>query len=510
MTANTLVPERMELNNQLAETTATESRISQRIARRQTAMVDPKAPIGGRSAGNAMRSIFLALAVTPAIHSYADVANQCPPKDLSDHYIQGEVAATPDRQMQRSAAAGGHTYLMYAEERADYILPTTLPGGVYEVLIDTTNDHDSAHPLETLELHVNNELISTTTAQDSGDTGGGYDWNVVKRYPLGVTSLEPGDVMSVVVSGGDIIEFDQFILVPAQYTAASVPVAFDSFEAVGSNAAFATDGDLSTALSARDERHCNGSSCDLSVGATASYTGLFSSPTVLNEIRFASQSYGATDTHSSGNQGTVYDIKVEILVDSDWIVVYHDGTSSPQSGLRVVPACPVTETSLTGEWLNVHGIRVSASTTGTSDHDIVGAAYVHEVSAWTNVVKCPPDPRLSRGILSYSATGRVSKTLTLTSDFHLAEESSVLILGLGPSLPHVRPLRNPVLELLAEDGTSLARNDDWDRTIEYPYPPGHKKESALALRLEPGIYRVVLSRKRGKIGIGSIAVFVLD
>ncbi|MDQ6625647.1 MAG: hypothetical protein M3Y69_05830 [Verrucomicrobiota bacterium] len=97
----------------------------------------------------------------------------------------------------------------------------------------------------------------------------------------------------------------------------------------------------------------------------------------------------------------------------------------------------------------------------------------------------------------------------------------VLIRGLGPSLeanglPVAGRLGNPLLELHAADGNTIATNDDWRADPGAAalqgtgLAPADDKEAALLMTLATGNYTAVLRGVNGESGTGLIEVYDLD
>jgi WD40 repeat protein len=94
------------------------------------------------------------------------------------------------------------------------------------------------------------------------------------------------------------------------------------------------------------------------------------------------------------------------------------------------------------------------------------------------------------------------------------EPKTVLIRGIGPSLPMPGTLADPVIELHGSDGELLATNDQWRdglfaNKVASTLPPGNDLESALWGTVDPGRYTVTLSGKDGGTGVGLVEVYDL-
>jgi Beta-galactosidase len=97
----------------------------------------------------------------------------------------------------------------------------------------------------------------------------------------------------------------------------------------------------------------------------------------------------------------------------------------------------------------------------------------------------------------------------------------VVIRGLGPSLAAYGAngtLADPVLELRDSNGALLARNDNWRDTqaqrfetggVDAAFRPPNELESAIAITLDPGTYRVVVLGKNAATGVAMVEVYAL-
>jgi Kelch motif/Galactose oxidase, central domain len=95
-------------------------------------------------------------------------------------------------------------------------------------------------------------------------------------------------------------------------------------------------------------------------------------------------------------------------------------------------------------------------------------------------------------------------------------QKTVLVRGMGPSLPLGGTLADPVIEVHGPAGELLATNDNWNdaatrqQISDSGLAPGHAEESALWGIINPGAYTVILSGKGGGTGVGSVEVYDLD
>jgi hypothetical protein len=96
------------------------------------------------------------------------------------------------------------------------------------------------------------------------------------------------------------------------------------------------------------------------------------------------------------------------------------------------------------------------------------------------------------------------------------EPKTVLVRGIGPSLPLVGALADPFIEVHGPSGELLATNDNWqDATtrqeiIDSGLAPSNDLEPALWGVINPGAYTVVVRGKNDATGIGLFEVYDLD
>ena len=96
------------------------------------------------------------------------------------------------------------------------------------------------------------------------------------------------------------------------------------------------------------------------------------------------------------------------------------------------------------------------------------------------------------------------------------EQKTVVVRGIGPSLPVPEALANPVIEVHGPSGELLGTNDNWEEAAtrqqieDSGLAPGNELESALWGVINPGAYTVILSGKDGGTGVGSVEVYDLD
>jgi len=96
------------------------------------------------------------------------------------------------------------------------------------------------------------------------------------------------------------------------------------------------------------------------------------------------------------------------------------------------------------------------------------------------------------------------------------ELKTVIVRGIGPSLPVAGALADPVIEVHGPAGELLGSNDNWkdaatrQQISDSGLAPRNDLESALWGTINPGAYTVILSGKDGGTGVGSVEVYDLD
>jgi uncharacterized delta-60 repeat protein len=96
------------------------------------------------------------------------------------------------------------------------------------------------------------------------------------------------------------------------------------------------------------------------------------------------------------------------------------------------------------------------------------------------------------------------------------QPKTVIVRGLGPSLPIPGALGDPVIEVHGSTGQLLATNDNWNdsltrqQIIDSGLAPTSNLESALWGIIDPGAYTVVVRGKNDATGIGLFEVYDLD
>jgi hypothetical protein len=96
------------------------------------------------------------------------------------------------------------------------------------------------------------------------------------------------------------------------------------------------------------------------------------------------------------------------------------------------------------------------------------------------------------------------------------ERKTVIVRGIGPSLPMTGTLADPVIEVHGPSGELVGTNDNWNEAAtrqqisDSGLAPSNQFESALWGTINPGAYTVILSGRDGGTGIGSVEVYDLD
>ena len=96
------------------------------------------------------------------------------------------------------------------------------------------------------------------------------------------------------------------------------------------------------------------------------------------------------------------------------------------------------------------------------------------------------------------------------------EQKTVIVRGIGPSLPVAGALADPVIEVHGPSGELLGTNDNWkdaatsQQISDSGLAPSNDLESALWGVIDPGAYTVILTGRNGGTGVGSVEVYDLD
>lgn len=96
-----------------------------------------------------------------------------------------------------------------------------------------------------------------------------------------------------------------------------------------------------------------------------------------------------------------------------------------------------------------------------------------------------------------------------------SQSKKVIVRGLGPTLPVLANLADPVLELHDSTGALMAATDNWRDTQEAELkattiPPPNDYDSAIVRVLAPGAYTAILSGKGATTGVGLVELYDLD
>jgi hypothetical protein len=96
------------------------------------------------------------------------------------------------------------------------------------------------------------------------------------------------------------------------------------------------------------------------------------------------------------------------------------------------------------------------------------------------------------------------------------QPKTVLVRGIGPSLPVAGALADPVIEVHGPSGEFLGANDNWNDALtrqqinDSGLAPANSQEAALWGVINPGAYTVILTGKNGGTGVGLVEVYDLD
>jgi hypothetical protein len=96
------------------------------------------------------------------------------------------------------------------------------------------------------------------------------------------------------------------------------------------------------------------------------------------------------------------------------------------------------------------------------------------------------------------------------------QPKTVIVRGIGPSLPVPGALANPVIEVHGPSGEFLGANDNWNDALtrqqinDSGLAPNNDLESALWGVINPGAYTVILTGRNGGTGVGLVEVYDLD
>jgi uncharacterized delta-60 repeat protein len=96
------------------------------------------------------------------------------------------------------------------------------------------------------------------------------------------------------------------------------------------------------------------------------------------------------------------------------------------------------------------------------------------------------------------------------------QSKTVIVRGIGPSLPISGALADPVIEVHGSAGQLLAANDNWNdsltrqQVIDSGLAPSNDLEAALWGVIDPGAYTVVVRGRNDATGVGLFEVYDLD
>ena len=96
-----------------------------------------------------------------------------------------------------------------------------------------------------------------------------------------------------------------------------------------------------------------------------------------------------------------------------------------------------------------------------------------------------------------------------------SKPKKVLIRGMGPSVPVIANLGDPVLELHNSTGALVTTADNWRDTQQdlvkaTTIPPRNDYEAAMLKILNPGAYTAILAGRGNTTGVGLVEVYDLD
>ena len=125
----------------------------------------------------------------------------------------------------------------------------------------------------------------------------------------------------------------------------------------------------------------------------------------------------------------------------------------------------------------------------------------------------PPAIRLAN-ISTRLAVGTGNNVLIAGFTITGSQPKKVLVRGLGPTIPVIANLADPVLEL-HDSSTTLLVTDNWQDTQQgelkaTTIPPRNDYESAIVKTLNPGAYTAILAGRGGTTGVGLVEVYDLD
>jgi hypothetical protein len=131
----------------------------------------------------------------------------------------------------------------------------------------------------------------------------------------------------------------------------------------------------------------------------------------------------------------------------------------------------------------------------------------------------PASPLANSQLLNISTRLRVQPgDNTMIGGFIITgtQPKTVIVRGIGPSLPLSGALADPIIEVHGSSGELVATNDNWNdaatrqEIIDSGIAPANALESALWGVINPGAYTVVVRGKNGGSGIGLFEVYDVD
>jgi hypothetical protein len=96
-----------------------------------------------------------------------------------------------------------------------------------------------------------------------------------------------------------------------------------------------------------------------------------------------------------------------------------------------------------------------------------------------------------------------------------SQPKKLVLRGLGPSVPVIANLGDPVLELHGSTAGLISTTDNWRDTQESEVktttiPPSNDYDSAMVKILNPGTYTAILSGRGATTGVGLVELYDLD
>jgi hypothetical protein len=198
-----------------------------------------------------------------------------------------------------------------------------------------------------------------------------------------------------------------------------------------------------------------------------------------------------------------------------------NGDGTPDS--RVPWTDPMTEEQAANYTLE-HIFGAVSFWDSTTQPQTSGTVYESQGEPWNPIAQLaflptePGAPAQARNISTRLKAQTGDKVLI--AGFILKGESprEVLLRGIGPSLEQADiadALQDPVLELLAADGTRIAFNNSWrysqeEEIIATGIPPSDDHEAAILATLAPGSYTAIVRGRRSMSGVALAEVYDLS